>query len=244
MTPRLQRRILRGTSGIAISMAILLLQGCATGPDANPRDPMEPLNRAVFRFNDTLDGAVLKPVATGYKAVTPSWIRKGVGNFFNNLQDMWSTVNAALQGRGPDFSDNAGRVMVNTTMGLFGLIDVASSLQIDRHTTDFGTTLGRWGVPPGPYVVLPVLGPFTLREVAGYPIDYTGDPSSQLGGTADAAAETTVLKIVDRRAKLLDAGNIIDGASLDPYSFMRDSYLQRQRNIQYDGNPPDEDLQP
>ena len=137
-----------------------------------------------------------------------------------------------------------GRVMVNTTLGLFGFIDVASSMEIDRHTTNFGMTLGRWGVAPGPYVVLPVLGPSTLREVAALPIDYTGDPSSQLGGNADAQAETLVLKIVDRRASLLGAGNVIDGAALDRYSFMRDSYLQRQRNLQYDGNPPDEDSPP
>ena len=236
--------VARRASRLAIPLAVVLLQGCATGPDANPRDPMEPLNRAVFRFNDALDSTVLKPVATGYKAVTPSLIRKGVGNFFNNLQDMWSSVNSALQGRGQEFSDNIGRVMVNSTIGMFGLIDVASTLQIDRHTTDFGTTLGRWGVAPGPYVVLPLLGPFTLREVAAYPIDYTGDRSSQLGGTADANAEISVLKIIDRRANLLDAGNIIDGAALDPYTFMRDGYLQRQRNVQYDGNPPDEDLPP
>ena len=229
---------------ISAALLVLALQACATVPNPNPHDPIEPFNRAMYRFNDTLDSAVLKPVATGYKAVTPSWIRKGVGNFFSNLQDVWSSVNSGLQGRGADFSDNVGRVMVNSTLGLFGFIDVASSMEIDRHTTDFGMTLGRWGVSPGPYVVLPVLGPATLREVAALPIDYNGDPSSNLGGNADALAETTVLKIVDRRAALLGAGNLIEGAALDPYSFIRDSYLQRQRNIQYDGNPPDEDLPP
>jgi len=234
----------RRCANVLIPALLLVLQGCASGPTANPRDPIEPFNRAVFQFNTSVDNAVLKPVATGYKAVTPGWIRKGVGNFFNNLQDMWSTVNAALQGRGPDFSDNMGRVMVNTSIGLFGFIDVASSLEIDRHTTDFGTTLGRWGVPPGPYVVLPVLGPYTLREVAAFPVDYTGEPSSQLGGTTEAQWETAGLKIVDRRANLLGAGNIMDGASLDPYTFMRDSYFQRQRNIQYDGNPPEDEPAP
>ena len=233
---------------VAALAGALFLQGCATvagaNSNANLHDPIEPLNRAIFSFNDALDNAVLKPVATGYVAVTPKWIRKGVGNFFNNLQDVWSTINSGLQGRGADFSDNMGRVMVNSTLGLFGFIDVATAMEIDRRSTDFGMTLGRWGVAPGPYVVLPLLGPATLREVAALPIDFTGNPSSQLGGNADAQAETTVLKIVDQRASLLGAGNLIDGAALDRYSFMRDSYLQRQRNIQYDGNPPDEDAAP
>ena len=220
------------------------LQGCATVAQPNPHDPLESFNRGVYGFNDGLDKAVLKPVATAYKTVTPSWLRKGVGNFFNNLQDVWSTVNSGMQGRRQDFSDNMGRVMVNTTLGLFGFIDVATSLDIDRHTTDFGMTLGRWGVPAGPYVVLPLFGPSTLREVAALPLDYTADPSNNLGGNADAAAEVGVLKIVDKRASLLGASDLLDGAALDPYSFLRDSYLQRQRNIQYDGNPPDDDASP
>ena len=225
-------------------LLLLCLQACATVPPGTPpnaHDPIEPFNRAMFGFNDALDGAVLKPVASAYQTVTPQFVRKGISNFFNNLQDVWSTVNSGLQGRGQDFSDNMGRVMVNSTLGLFGLIDVASGLNIDRHTSGFGLTLGRWGVPAGPYVVLPLLGPSTLREVAALPVDYSADLSYQLGGNADANAATAVVKIVDARAKLLNAGNLVDDAALDKYSFMRDGYLQRQRNVQYDGNPPEEE---
>jgi phospholipid-binding lipoprotein MlaA len=138
-------------SWCAALVVLLAMQGCATVTQPDARDPMESFNRTMFGFNDKVDQVVLKPVATGYKAVTPNWFRKGVGNFFNNLEDMWSVVNNGLQGRGQDFSDSVGRVMVNTTLGLFGLVDVASEFNIDRHTSDFGTTLGRWGVPPGPY---------------------------------------------------------------------------------------------
>lgn len=219
------------------------LQACATvAPQAHdPRDPLESFNRTVFGFNDALDTAIVRPAAVAYQTVTPRWLRKGVNNFFNNLQDVWSVVNTAAQGRGQEFSDSVGRVMVNSTLGLLGLIDIASELNIDRHTADFGLTLGRWGVPPGPYVVLPVLGPYTLREVAALPLDYSADLSYQLGGTIDAQNATTVLKFVDKRASLLGASDVIEGAALDKYSFVRDSYFQRQRNVQYDGNPPEED---
>ena len=125
---------------LALTM-LLALQACATVAQPDARDPMESFNRTVFGFNEVVDKAVLKPVATGYKAVTPDWMRKGVGNFFNNLQDMWSAVNNGLQGRGQEFSDSVGRVMVNSSIGLLGLIDVASDLNIERHTADFGLTL-------------------------------------------------------------------------------------------------------
>jgi len=199
---------------------------------------MESFNRTVFGFNEVVDKAVLKPVATGYKAVTPDWMRKGVGNFFNNLQDMWSAVNNGLQGRGQEFSDSVGRVMVNSSIGLLGLIDVASDLNIERHTADFGLTLGRWGVPPGPYVVLPILGPYTLREVAAFAVDTRGMPVYNIGDQ-DTRTWLPIVDVVDLRAKYLSAGDVLEGAALDPYSFRRDAYFQRQRNIQFDGNPPE-----
>jgi phospholipid-binding lipoprotein MlaA len=166
-----------------------------------------------------------------------------VGNFFNNLEDMWSVVNNGLQGRGQDFSDSMGRVMVNSTIGLLGVLDVASELNIERHTSDFGVTLGRWGVPPGPYVVLPLLGPRTLREVAALPVDVQGEPLYNIG---DQTARTwlPIVDVIDIRAKYLNAGEVLEGASLDTYSFRRDAYFQRQRNIQFDGNPPEEDDPP
>lgn len=216
------------------------LQGCATVAHPVASDPWESMNRSVFGFNDAVDRAVLKPVAAGYRAVTPNWLRKGVGNFFNNLQDVWSAVNNGLQGRGQDMGDSIGRVVVNSTIGLFGTVDVASSLNIDRHTADFGLTLGRWGLGPGPYVVLPILGPYTLREVGALPLDLKADLSQQLGN-ADTVTAALVLKLVDTRAQYLQAGDVVEGAALDKYSFTRDAYLQRQRNRQYDGNPPEED---
>ena len=220
-----------------------LLQACATVAQPNARDPFESFNRTVYGFNDAVDGAVLKPVATAYKEVTPSWVRKGVRNFFNNLQDVWSVVNTGLQGRGVEMGDNLGRVMLNTSFGLLGLIDIASEANIERHTADFGLTLGRWGVSPGPYMVLPILGPYTLREVGALPVDWNADLVFQLGDQATVTG-LTVLKLVDVRSSYLGAGDVVEGAALDKYSFTRDAYLQRQRNKQYDGDPPEDDDAP
>lgn len=227
----------------ALLILLLALQGCATVTQPNPRDPLESFNRTIFGFNDVVDKAVIKPVATGYRAVTPNWLRKGVGNFFNNLEDVWSAVNNGLQGRGQEFSDSVGRVMVNSTIGLLGVFDVASDLNIDRHTADFGLTLGRWGVAPGPYVVLPFFGPRTLREVAGLPVDTRGMPVYNIGDQ-ETRTLLPMVDVIDLRAKYLNAGDVLEGAALDAYSFRRDAYFQRQRNIQYDGNPPEEDSEP
>jgi phospholipid-binding lipoprotein MlaA len=227
----------------ALLILLLALQGCATVTQPNPRDPLESFNRTIFGFNDVVDKAVIKPVATGYRAVTPNWLRKGVGNFFNNLEDVWSAVNNGLQGRGQEFSDSVGRVMVNSTIGLLGVFDVASDLNIERHTADFGLTLGRWGVAPGPYVVLPFFGPRTLREVAGLPVDTRGMPVYNIGDQ-ETRTLLPIVDVIDLRAKYLNAGDVLEGAALDAYSFRRDAYFQRQRNIQYDGNPPEEDSEP
>ena len=203
-----------------------------------PHDPLESLNRVVFSFNDMLDRAVVKPVALAYTSVAPRWVRKGVNNFFGNLDDVWSFANNAITLRPVATADSLGRVMVNSTVGLLGLVDVATSLDIEKHTTDFGTTLGRWGVAPGPYVVLPFMGPRTLREVVALPLDRQGNLINHLQdvNTRDGL---TVLSFLDLRASYLKAGDVIDGASLDPYSFVRDSYLQRQRYRQYDGEVPE-----
>lgn len=224
-------------------LLLALLQGCASVPNPDPRDPLESLNRGVFGFNDGVDRIVLKPVATVYRDVVPQWMRKGVGNFFNNLEDVWSVVNNTLQLRGKEAGDSIGRVMVNSTIGVVGLVDVASDLEIERHTSDFGLTLGRWGVGAGPYVVLPLLGPLTLREVVALPVDRQGNLVNHVQNvpTRDAL---TVLSVVDIRTDLLGAGDVLEGAALDKYSFIRDSYLQRQRNRVYDGNPPEEDPEP
>lgn len=224
----------------ALAAMVVLLQGCATVPNPDRRDPLESLNRSIFSFNDALDRAVVKPVATAYQSATPYWVRTGVGNFFNNLADIWSAVNNALQLRGRDTGDSIGRVMVNSTLGLGGVLDIASDLNVERHPADFGLTMGRWGVPPGPYLVLPFLGVSTLREVVALPVDLKGNLVNSVDDTATRTG-LTVLNLVDTRAGYLKAGDVVDEAALDKYSFTRDAYLQRQRNRVYDGNPPEEE---
>jgi phospholipid-binding lipoprotein MlaA len=224
---------------IALLLACLVASGAqaqTAGPD--PRDPFEPLNRVMFTVNDALDRALIKPVATVYGKVTPRWMRKGVGNFFGNLGDVWSLVNNAATLKGQATSDSVGRVMINSTIGLLGLLDVASEMDIEKHPADFGLTLGRWGISPGPYVVLPILGPYTLREVVALPLDYQGNLANHVADqrTRDGL---TVLNAIDVRESYLKAGDVIDAAALDAYSFTRDSYFQRQRYRQYDGEAPE-----
>ena len=217
------------------------LSGCATGPNANPRDPLEPYNRAVFGFNDAVDRAVLKPVATAYRTVTPSVVRTGVGNFFSNLEDFWSLANSVLQLNGRAAVDTAMRLSVNTFLGLGGVIDIAGEAGIERHKEDFGQTLGRWGVPSGPYLVLPLLGNSTVRDAAALPVDFKGDIVTNLSDKKTRYS-LKALNLVNSRAEFLNASALIDGAALDKYTFVRDAFLQARRNSIYDGNPPEEDL--
>lgn len=221
----------------------LLVSACATGPNANPRDPLEPFNRGVYQFNDAADRAVIKPVATVYRDAVPSLMRQGVTNFFGNLQDAWSAVNNALQLKGLAAGESLVRFGVNTVFGLGGVFDIATEMQIERHTKDFGHTLGYWGVGAGPYLVLPLLGPSTVRDTAALPIDAQGN---FISGLTDVPARNslTALKLLDQRVKYLQATDMLDQVALDPYTFTRDAYLQRRRNGVYDGNPPDEDEPP
>lgn len=220
--------------------ALLLLQACATVAQPDARDPLESFNRGVFVFNDSVDRVVLKPVATVYRDALPDVVQQGVRNFFANLEDVWSAVNNGLQGRGEAMGNSLGRVMVNSTIGVLGLFDVATQLNIERRRTNFGMTLGQWGVPPGPYVMLPLLGPATLREVAALPVDVRGNLVNQV---ADEGTRTglTVVDVVDTRSRYLDASEVLENSGMDKYVFTRNAYLQRQRNRQYDGNPPDEE---
>lgn len=222
-------------------LTVLLLTGCASGPNANPADPLEPWNRGVYKFNDALDRTVLKPVATAYQESTPELVRKGVGNFFANLEDAWTMVNSALQLKGQDAAESLTRFWVNTLMGLGGVLDVASEMQIPRHNEDFGQTLGYWGVGSGPYVVLPLLGPSTVRDTAALPADWYGDPVTH---TDDIAVRNSLIAVraVHKRANLLKQEGLLEGAALDKYSFLRDAYLQHRRNLVYDGNPPEEPM--
>lgn len=239
----LSRRALRAPWGSAAVLFLtgLILTGCATGPNANPRDPIEPFNRGVYSFNEALDRAVIKPVATAYKAVTPQPVRSGVGNFFANLEDAWSAVNSVLQLKVQSAAENLMRFAVNSTLGLAGVIDIASEMRIERHPEDFGQTLGRWGVGAGPFVVLPLFGPSTLRDTVALSIDFKGDI---IGKVEHAVTRNSlrILNLVDIRAAFLNAGSVLDDAALDKYSFTRDVFLQRRQYSVYDGNPPDEDV--
>jgi phospholipid-binding lipoprotein MlaA len=236
----LQHGLVRRSSLVLSLLALLALTGCATVPNAYPRDPLEPFNRGVYHLNDAVDRAVIKPVATAYRDVLPSPIRTGVNNFFSNLQDAWSAVNSALQLKGEAAGNNLVRFGVNTFLGLGGVLDIASEMRIERHTEDFGQTLGYWGVGAGPYLVLPLLGPSTVRDTAALPVDAQGNLVSGISdvGTRNSA---TALNLLDRRSRLLDATKLLDEVALDPYTFTRDAHLQRRRNSVYDGNPPDED---
>ncbi|HEX5805898.1 MAG TPA: VacJ family lipoprotein [Macromonas sp.] len=212
----------------SLCLTAALLGGCASGPNAHPQDPLEPMNRSVTRFNDTVDEAVLKPVATGYRDTLPHPVRTGVGNFFGNLRDAWSVVNGVLQGRPKEAAQDFMRVNVNTVFGLGGLIDIASDMGIERTTMDFGQTMGRWGMPSGAYVVLPLFGPSTVRDTVGLVVDSQADPVSQ--GGADVALRNSgqVLRAVDTRASLLGTTDLLEQAALDKYTFVRDAYLQRR----------------
>jgi phospholipid-binding lipoprotein MlaA len=214
--------------------------GCATGPNANPKDPLEPMNRSISRFNDSLDENVLKPVATTYKDSTPDLFQKGVRNVFNNLSDIWSTVNNGLQLKGRDTAESLMRSVVNTVFGIYGIFDVATEIGLERHPEDFGQTLGAWGVPNGPYVVLPLFGPSTLRDTAGMTVDTSADYVRNLDHIPTRNSAMAV-RVVEKRADLLGTSNLLSEAAIDKYSFTRDSYLQYRRNQIYDGNPPDDD---
>lgn len=222
---------------VLAALALLALQGCASVKSADARDPWEPMNRSIYNFNDAVDTVAIKPAAQIYENVVPRFVRTGVHNFMGNLGDVWSMANCALQLKGEATAETLMRVAVNSTLGLGGLLDVASEMRLEKHKEDFGQTLGYWGVKPGPYVVLPLLGPSTLRDAVAQPIDMQGDVAQRI---SDSGTRTTlaVLKVTDVRASLLKTVDAVKAASLDPYSFVRDAYLQKRENDVYDGNPP------
>ena len=224
----------------SVTLAVLaagMLAGCASS--GNPKDPVEGFNRAMFAFNEGLDSVIVKPVATGYEAVLPSPIRTGVTNFFGNIDDLFIGVNNLLQGKIPEAFSDLGRVVINTTIGLLGVLDIASDAGLEKHDEDFGQTFGRWGVGNGAYVVIPVFGPRTVRDTVGLVLDVQADPvaNHRPKGDRDIAL---VLRLVNDRANLLAADKVVEEAALDKYSYVRDAYLQRRRNLIHDGNPPRE----
>jgi phospholipid-binding lipoprotein MlaA len=219
----------------AAALMVVTASGCAT----TARDPLEPFNRAMFTVNETVDKAVAKPVATAYKTVTPELVRIGIGNFFDNLLVPTSVVNSLLQGKVGDAAEGVLRFGFNTLFGFAGVLDIATELRLKRSYEDFGQTLGKWGVPPGPYLVLPLLGPTTTRDFAASYAKVGGDPYQYIDEERDKYS-LLFLRAVDLRASLLGTERLLDELALDKYTFVRDTYLQRRRNAVYDGDPPEE----
>jgi phospholipid-binding lipoprotein MlaA len=215
----------------------LIVAGCATTGDRDPRDPWEPMNRAVYKFNDVLDEAVAKPVATAYRKALHVEIRTRIGNFFSNLADPFIGVNNFLQGKPEEGFQDWVRFLFNSTIGLLGIHDVASDMGYEKHNEDFGQTFGRWGAGSGPYVMLPFFGPSSVRDGVGFALDSYLDPMQAID-PSDLRTGLYVTRLIDTRAGLLDAGNLMQEAALDRYIFLRDAYLQRRRSLVYDGRPP------
>ena len=215
--------------------------GCATpGGEGDPRDPLEPVNRAVYRFNEGFDEVLARPVATAYRDALHEEIRGRVRNFFANIGDLFIGFNNVLQGKLQDGLEDWARFAFNSTLGLLGLHDVASDMGLEKHNEDFGQTFGRWGVGDGPYLVLPILGPSTLRDGVGTVFDLYTDPVGDFRPIR-LRNSAIVLRLTNTRADLLDASRLLEEAALDKYVFQRDAYLQRRRSLIFDGHPPRDD---
>jgi phospholipid-binding lipoprotein MlaA len=220
---------------LAAAAAATLAAGCAS---TSPDDPFESYNRAVFTFNDKVDRVALKPVAQAYVVVTPAPVRTWVGNFFSNLGDPWIGVNNLLQGKPADALSDVMRFLVNSTLGLCGLLDVATEAQIPKHDGDFGLTLGVWGVGSGPFLMLPFLGPSTVRDTAGLAVDMTVSSYSyhELIPHEPTRYTVTAVRFVDKRARFLGGERTLEEGTLDKYRYLRDFYLQQRRYKTHDGN--------
>ncbi|GHE19929.1 ABC transporter [Halomonas urumqiensis] len=224
---------------LAVALAMSLASGCASTSEVderNPDDPWEGFNRSVFTFNDAIDRAVLKPVSRGYRAITPQPVQTGVGNFFSNLGEIRTALNSVLQGKPGNAGIATSRFLINSTVGIGGLWDFATHMEITGRDEDFGQTLGAWGLDSGPYLVLPLLGPSTLRDTAGMPVDMVTYPTYYIEDDA-VRYSLTALRIIDARAGLLDQEDMIRG---DRYSFIRDAWLQQRRFEVSDGEMGDD----
>ena len=234
-------RSLRGTAGASLlALFALLASGCATVPPnagQDPRDPLESFNRQVFGFNEGLDKVVLKPLAQVYDKVLPDPVKECFSNAFSNLREPSNALNNLLQGKGSEGVSDVCRFAVNTTVGVLGCFDVASKMGLEKHREDFGQTLAVWGVGNGPYLVLPLFGPSTFRDTAGIGVETVLDVNFWL---ENVSVRNTIfgVRTVSFRQELLKTDDLVSGAALDKYTFLRDGYLQRRRNLVYDGNPP------
>lgn len=214
-----------------------IFSGCATTNNTNnpvASDPLEPMNRAVFRFNDEIDKVVMQPVARAYRAILPTGLRNIIGNVFSNVGEVFNVANNLLQGKPVETAESFMRFTINTVFGLGGTMDIAAPMGLNPHKQDFGVTLGVWGIPVGPYLVLPLLGPSSFRDTVGTAVHFTVDP---INNYSNVPVRNTAsgIRLVSARANLLDAGKLLDEAALDKYSFVRDAYLQR-RNYQVKGD--------
>ncbi|MFX1738039.1 VacJ family lipoprotein [Paraburkholderia sp. A1RI_3L] len=209
--------------------ATALTAGCATGPERKPGDPLEPMNRAIFKFNDTVDQAIAVPIAKGYQKVTPQPFRTAVSNFFSNLGDISNFANDLLQLKITDATEDLMRVAFNSTFGLGGLLDWATPAGLPKHKQDFGLTLGRWGIPSGPYLVLPIFGPSSFRDSVGLAVDVRFNPMNYM----EPAVRNPMYgaQFVSVRSDLLGASNLLEQAALDKYSFVRDAYTQQRKSL-------------
>lgn len=232
------REVGRGVrAGLAACGLAVLASGCAT-QGSNPKDPYEDFNRAMFAVNEGLDKAVAKPLAKTYDTVAPLPVKAGAGNFFGNIGDLWTGVNNGLQGKLDDGANDIGRLLINSTVGIFGLFDVASELGFEKHDEDFGQTLGHWGVGDGGYLFWPLIGPRTVRDTGGFVVDAFADPVSWGIDNVPVRNSSWALRFVDVRASLLPSDKVVEEAALDKYAYIRDAYLQRRRSQIHDGRPP------
>ena len=229
---------------LAMIVIAAMMLGCSSVPKEyrDPRDPWQSYNRAMFKFNTDFDNAFFKPVAKGYQIVTPEPVDRGVTNFFNNVADLISAVNNALQFKLSRAGTDVGRIVVNSTVGIGGLFDVATNMGLQSYKEDFGQTLGYWGLGAGPYFIIPILGPSSVRDTIGWAGDIVVDPFFSLSQD-EIYWGFVLLDAVDTRADLLAAGEILDEAAIDRYSFIRDAFLQRRLYLVHDGNPPEDDTE-
>ena len=231
----IKSRMRRWFAGVVLAVA---LTGCATTEMANPRDPWEGYNRGMFQVNEALDTVLIKPVAIAYDFILPEPIRILVTNFFSNIGDVLIGVNDLLQGRGEQAFNDLGRVVINTTLGFGGLFDVAGNAGWYKNDNDFGVTFGRWGVPSGPYFVLPILGPSNVRDTFGWAADIAASPLDLLFRDPTAYYTAWGVRFLNTRANLLPAEKIIEEAATDKYSYLRDAFMQNRLNLIHDGAPP------
>lgn len=234
-----------GTRPIFISLFLFtMLNGCASTPE-NPDDPWEDWNRSTQEFNDDFDENIMKPLAKGYLFTTPKPVDRGISNFFSNIDDIGVSINSLLQFKVMQAGKDMSRFLVNSTVGVLGFMDIASSIDLPKHNEDFGQTLGVWGLPPGPYLVLPFWGPSSPRGTAGLVGDALMDPLNYtiFAGAAISAAGTLadVVDVTDQRAGVMTTEKIVNEASIDRYDFIKGSYLQHREYLINDGNTPEDD---